>query len=253
LESAYDESHYAAEVARRYRTNHHVDRVDPSSFDALERLPGIYDEPFADSSALPTYQICTAARRHVTVALSGDGGDELVAGYRRYRWHRTQEDVGSMVPQWARGRVFGVAACLYPKLDWAPRPLRAKSTLEELALGTVEGYFHNVCMVKDGLRQRLYSPNLHADLQGYRAVEVLARHMRPADTDDPVAQAQYADIKTYLPGDILTEVDRASMATSLEVRAPILDHELVEWAAGLPTSLKLRGRQGKLVFKRALE
>ena len=252
-ESEFDESRYAAEVAGRYRTSHSAHRIELGGIDLVERLATIYDEPFADSSALPTYRICAAARRDVTVALSGDGGDELFAGYRRYRWHRFQERLRARLPQRIRGPVCGSLARLYPQLDRAPRPLRARSMLAELALDSVEGYFHNVCLIKDGLRQRLYSAGLRAELQGYRAAELIARHMQAADSDDPVAQAQYADLKTYLPGDILTKVDRASMATSLEVRAPLLDHRFVEWAAGLPAACKLGGGRGKYILKRALE
>jgi asparagine synthase (glutamine-hydrolysing) len=251
-ESSFDEAPFAAAVAKRYATSHYVDRVDLASADALDRLARIYDEPFADNSALPTLRVCSAARRHVTVALSGDGGDELFAGYRRYRWHGAQEKVRARLPQWVRASAFGAAARLYPRLDWAPRPLRAKATFEELALESIDGYFHNVCVVKDGIRRRLYSPRFRSELQSYRAVEVIARHIRAADTDDPVARAQYADVKTYLPGDILTKVDRASMAVSLEVRAPLLDHEFVAWSAKIPSRLKLNGHGAKRVFKRAV-
>ena len=250
---AYDESDYAAAVARRYGARHDVQRVDPDSFDLVDRLATIYDEPFADSSAMPTYRVCALARRRVTVALSGDGGDEIFAGYRRYRWHDYEEVVRRAVPGSLRRPVFGLMGELYPKLDWAPKPLRAKTTLQAIARDTVEGFFHSVSVLPDGLRQRLYSPELRRELGGYHAAEVLARHMREAPTDHHLSRVQYADIKTYLPGDILTKVDRASMANSLEVRVPILDHEFVEWAAGVPPGLKLKGREGKYVFKRALE
>jgi asparagine synthase (glutamine-hydrolysing) len=131
--------------------------------------------------------------------------------------------------------------------------LRAKSTFQSLARDSVEGYFHSVSTVYDGVRERLYSPAFRRDLQGYHASEVLRRHMRQAPADDALSRIQYADMKTYLPGDILTKVDRASMAHSLEVRVPILDHEFVEWAAGVPSTLKLQGRDGKYVFKKSLE
>jgi asparagine synthase (glutamine-hydrolysing) len=252
-ETEFDESEQAAEVAVRYRTDHNVSQADLASLPGPDRVASIYDEPFADVSALPTYRICAAARAHVAVALSGDGGDELFAGYRRYRWHGLQERARAVAPQWLRGPLFGTLARLYPKLDWAPRPLRAKTTFAELAASTVDGYFHNVCLAKDGLRQRLYGPRLRADLQGYSAVEVIDGHLRQSGTDDPLAQAQYVDIKTYLPGDILTKVDRASMASSLEVRAPLLDHRFAEWAARLPAGAKLRDGRGKHIFKRALE
>jgi len=249
----FDESPYAAMIAGRYDTDHHLRAVDPDSFDLLDRLAGIYDEPFGDSSALPTLRVCAVARENVTVALSGDGGDEVFAGYRRYRWHCVEERVRRIVPQGLRGPLFGALGALYPKLDWAPRPLRAKATLEELARDTDEAYFASVSVCSDVLRRRLFSPALTAELQGYNAVEVLKEHMTECGSEDPLSRVQYADFKTYLPGNILTKVDRASMASSLEVRVPLLDHTLVEWAARLAPRLKLRGREGKYVFKSALE
>ena len=249
----YDESRYAGMVAERYHTRHHVRQVTEDDFDLIDRLAGFYDEPFADSSAMPTYRVCQLARERVTVALSGDGGDEVFAGYRRYRWHHYEEMVRRAIPAGLRRPLFGFLGAAYPKADWAPRPLRAKATLLGIARDSVEAYFRSVGLVPDEMRQRLFSPSFRRTLQGYQAIEVLDRHMRAAPADDHLAQIQYADLKTYLAGDILVKVDRASMANSLEVRVPILDHELIEWAAGLPLSLKLRGRDGKYVLKKALE
>ncbi|HEX4186058.1 MAG TPA: XrtA/PEP-CTERM system amidotransferase [Stellaceae bacterium] len=249
----WDESAFSREVAERYSTDHHVRAVDPNSFDLLDRLATIYDEPFGDSSAMPTFRVCAAARENVTVALSGDGGDEVFAGYRRYRWHCFEERVRSWMPEALRRPLFGLLGAVYPKLDWAPRPLRAKATLEELARDSIEAYFSSVSICSDTLRRRLFSPNLRRELQGYNAADLLKCHMMRCNSEDPLSQVQYADFKTYLPGDILTKVDRASMANSLEVRVPLLDHTLVEWAARLPSHLKLRGREGKYIFKAALE
>jgi asparagine synthase (glutamine-hydrolysing) len=249
----WDESSYAAEIARRYCTDHRVRAVDPNSFDLLDRLATIYDEPFGDSSAMPTYRVCAAARENVTVALSGDGGDEVFAGYRRYRWHSFEERVRNWVPGALRRPLFGLLGAVYPKLDWAPRPLRAKATFTELARDSSDAYFSSVSICSDAVRRRLFSPTLTRELQGYNAAEVLRAHIMRCDSDDALSRVQYADFKTYLPGDILTKVDRASMANSLEVRVPLLDHTLVEWAAQLPSSLKLRGREGKYIFKAALE
>ncbi|HEU0156983.1 MAG TPA: asparagine synthase (glutamine-hydrolyzing), partial [Stellaceae bacterium] len=248
----WDESAYAAAIAGRYRTDHHVREVDPNSFDLIDRLATIYDEPFGDSSAMPTLRVCAMARENVTVALSGDGGDEVFAGYRRYRWHCFEERIRRLMPDRLRGPVFGLLGALYPKLDWAPRPLRAKATFEELARDPVGAYFSSVSICSDKLRRRLFSPKLRRELQGYEASEALRRHMVRSGSEDPLSQVQYADFKTYLPGDILTKVDRASMANSLEVRVPLLDHTLVEWSARLPPSFKLKGRDGKHVFKTAL-
>ncbi|GER06476.1 amidotransferase 1, exosortase A system-associated [Iodidimonas muriae] len=249
----YDESLYARKVAKQFKTTHHERLVDPEDFDLLMHLPQIYDEPFADSSALPTYRVCEEARRHVTVALSGDGGDEVFAGYRRYRWHDYEERVRRVLPQALRGPLFGLAGGIYPKMDWAPRPLRAKSTLQALARSSAEGYFHSVSILSNDVRESLYSEAFKRDLQGYRAVELIQHHMEKAPTDHHLSRAQYVDMKTYLPGDILTKVDRASMAHSLEVRVPLLDHQFVEWSGSVAPSLKLRNREGKYIFKKSLE
>ncbi|MCP5366094.1 MAG: amidotransferase 1, exosortase A system-associated [Hyphomicrobiales bacterium] len=249
----FDESQYAAMVAEKFATSHRVKKVDPDSYDLIDQLTSFYDEPFADSSAMPTFRVCALAREKVTVALSGDGGDEVFAGYRRYRWHHYEENVRSILPHGIRGPLFGFLGTAYPKLDWAPKFLRAKSTFQALGRDSEEGYFHSVSVINDTLRRRLYSERTQRDLQGYHANEVLRGFMRNAPTDNHIARAQYADLKTYLPGDILTKVDRASMATSLEVRVPILDHEFIEWSATVPANLKLRDGEGKYVFKKALE
>jgi len=252
-ERDYDESRYAALVAERYRTNHRVERVDPDDFDLVDKLAGIYDEPYADSSAMPTYRVCELARRQVTVALSGDGGDENFAGYRRYRWHRHEERVRSLLPLAVRRPLFGLAGTLYPKLDWAPRPLRAKSTLQALGRDSLEAYLHSVSLLPCDARARLFSPIFRQELQGYGAIEVFRRHAKEAPTDHPLSLVQYLDFKTYLPGDILTKVDRASMAHSLEVRVPLLDYQLVDWVSGLPAELKLQNGEGKYIYKKAFE
>lgn len=252
-EAQFDESRYAEAVAARYGTRHHVRRVEADDIGLLQRLAEVYDEPFGDSSAVPTYRVCALAREHVTVALSGDGGDEVFAGYRRYRWHDYEERVRSLLPDPVRRPLFGFLASLYPKADWAPRPFRAKATLEGIARDSVEGYFHSVSVSTDALRQSLYSPSMRRELQGYRALEVLERHMRNAPADDHLSRVQYADMKTYLPGDILVKVDRAAMASSLEVRVPFLDHTIVEWAATLPRRSKLHRGLGKVILKKAME
>ena len=211
------------------------------------------DEPFANASIVPAYLCARFARADGTARLlAGDGGDENLAGYRRYRWHTYEERLRSALPLRVRRPLFGALGRAYPKLDWAPRVLRAKSTFQALARDTVEGYFHSVSVLNDGMRERLFSPAFRRELQDYRAVEVLRRHARRAPTDHPLSLVQYLDMKTYLVGDILTKVDRASMAHALEVRVPILDQELVEWLSSLPPDLKLRGTEGKYLFKRAL-
>jgi asparagine synthase (glutamine-hydrolysing) len=249
----YNESQYALQVAKQFGTRHNVEQVDPADFDLLDRLATVYDEPFADSSAIPTYRVCQLARRHVTVALSGDGGDETFAGYRRYPWHMREERVRSVLPLGVRRSVFGTLGRLYPRIDWAPKYLRAKSTLESLGWDSLQGYFHSVSIIADRVRLPMYTPEFREQLQGYHALEVLQKHAERAPTRDPLSLVQYLDLKTYLPGDILVKVDRAAMANSLEVRVPILDYTFIDWASGLPAALKLHQGEGKYVFKKSLE
>jgi asparagine synthase (glutamine-hydrolysing) len=251
-DAAFNESAYAQAVADRYRTRHHVEQVDPDDCSLVDQLATIYDEPYADSSAIPTYRVCELARKTVTVALSGDGGDENFGGYNRYRWHIDEERVRSLLPKRLRRPVFGLLGRVYPKAAWAPRVFRAKSTFEALARDSLEAYFHSVSFVDDAIRRDLFSERFRGELQGYSGFEVLKRHAERAPSDHPLSLIQYLDYKTYLAGDINTKVDRASMAHSLEVREPLMDHPLVEWMSGLPPGFKLHRREGKYLFKKAL-
>lgn len=249
----FNESMFADQVAQQYGTDHHCEQVDADDYSLLPKLSRIYGEPFSDSSAIPTYRVCNLARKSVTVALSGDGGDENFAGYRRYRWFNFEEKFRRAIPQKIRAPLFGFAGSIYPKADWAPQIFRAKATLQAIARSSIEGYFHGVSITDEGLRASLFSKRFSRKLDGYRAVSVFEKHARQFEGEDTLSLIQYLDFKTYLPGDILTKVDRASMANSLEVRVPLLDHELVEWIAGLPPELKLRSGKGKYIFKRALQ
>jgi asparagine synthase (glutamine-hydrolysing) len=249
---AFNESGHAQIIADRYGTDHQVALADPHDVTLIDRLAGLYDEPFGDNSALPTLQVCALARRDVTVALSGDGGDELFGGYRRYHWHQKEEALRRLLPAGLRRPLFGALAAAYPRLARAPRWLRAGNMFGELAMDGPESYCHSLSLLSSKLRQHLYSDAFRGELQGYRAVEKLRTHMRDADSDNPLLQAQYADMKMWLAGDILVKVDRSAMAVSLEVRAPLLDHHLVEWAARLPVGLKIRRGQGKYLLKQSL-
>ena len=249
---AYNESEFAALTANRYGTRHTLDIVDTDDYGLIDTLAALYDEPYADSSAIPTYRVCQLARKRVTVALSGDGGDETFAGYRRYRWHMHEERVRDLLPLSVRRPLFGLLGGIYPKADWAPKMLRAKTTLQALARDGMAAYFHSVSSVSDELRGRLFSARFKQELQGYQAIEVMRRHAAHAP-EHPLSAIQYLDYKTYLVGDINTKVDRASMAHALEVREPLMDHKLIEWMAGLPPELKLHGTEGKYVFKKAME
>jgi asparagine synthase (glutamine-hydrolysing) len=252
-EPQYDESEYARLVAAEKHTDHRTETVEASDYGLLDRLVGIYDEPYADSSAIPTYRVCQLARRHVTVALSGDGGDEDFLGYRRYRLLAAEERVRALLPMSVRRVLFGPLGQMYPKLDWAPRVFRAKTTFQALARDTVAAYLHGVSICSEETRARIFSRDFRSSLQGYSGAEVFRGHVEGKAFADPLALVQYLDYKTYLPGDILTKVDRASMAHSLEVRTPFLDYEFVEWAARLPSEIKLHWGEGKYLLKKALE
>ena len=252
-EKEFDELDYARLVAGKFSTKHHEQIISPDAVSIVEKLAWHYDEPFADSSAVPTYYVSKEARRHVTVALSGDGGDENFAGYRRYLFDLAEQRIRGVIPSGIRRLIFGGVAAIYPKADWAPRWLRGKTTLENLACSHIEGYFRSVSGISPGIKDAVLHQDLRRALGGYDSVDVFRQYYDRAGTDDPLSRIQYVDIKTYLADDILVKVDRASMANSLEVRAPILDHKLMELAASMPSSLKLRGQTGKYIFKKALE
>ena len=249
----YNESEFAKMVADRYHTRHFQDQVESDDFDLIDTLAWLYDEPYADSSAIPTYRVCQLARKHVTVALSGDGGDEAMGGYRRYKLHLMEESMRRALPLGVRKPLFGALGTLYPKADWAPRMFRAKTTFQSMARTSVEAYFHSMSILRGDMRDKLFSDSFKRQLGGYDAIEVFRRHAVRAGTDDPLGLVQYIDLKTYLVGDINTKVDKASMAHSLEVREPLMDHPLIEWLATLPSSFKLQRGEGKQFFKKALE
>lgn len=254
FDGAEDETRYAAMVASRYATTQHTERAAAVDIIDAARLQGrIFGEPFGDASAVPTYGVCRLARRHATVALSGDGGDEVFAGYRRYRWHTLVDSVRRVLPAGVRRHAIGTLARLYPKLDRAPRWLRARHTLTELSLDSALGYAATVTKIHARRRRALFSPALASRLDEHDPTRRFAHLMDACDCDDALMQAQYADLHTCLPGDILTKVDRVSMANALEVRAPLLDHELLAWGLALPASLKLRGGEGKYLLKRAMQ
>ncbi|MBT6276452.1 MAG: amidotransferase 1, exosortase A system-associated, partial [Chromatiales bacterium] len=252
-DARFNEAEYAREVASSYRTDHFERTVSADDFGLVDTLGRTYDEPFADPSAIPTYRLCQLARERVTVALSGDGADEMLAGYTRYRFHMAEQKARQVIPGAIRRPLFGFLGAVYPKADWAPRWLRAKSTFQSLATDTLQGYFNTVSLMGDDVRGALFSADFRRDLGGYGALQVFRDHLASQPQSDPLSLATFLDVKTYLPGDILTKVDRASMAHSLEVRVPMIDHELVEWIARLPNHVKLRGQQGKYLLKKAME
>jgi asparagine synthase (glutamine-hydrolysing) len=249
----HDETRYAGAVAERFATDHHSRTVAADDFSIIDRLVEAFDEPFADASALPTYRVCALARETVTVALSGDGADEAFAGYRRHAFFQGEARARALLPSSVRRPLFGGLGTLYPRLDWAPRPLRAKTTLQALGRTDGEAYADAVGVTSAATRRKLFSREFQSQLGGHRAEDRYVRVMDGAPARDPLDRAQYADLKIWLPGDILTKVDRTSMAVSLEAREPLLDYRLIEFAARLPVNMRVRRGVGKWLMKHALE
>lgn len=250
--SSYDETSYARQVAKQFSTNHHEFRVTPEAIPVIEKLAWHYDEPFADSSQVPTFYVSKTARENVTVSLSGDGGDENFAGYRRYAFDLRENFVRNLFPKSLRGIVFGTLGRLYPKADFLPQIFRGKAFISNLARDPVEAYFFSVSAFHEEQKNRLLKPEIKDALRGYRTSELFHKLYGDAPAQDHLSRIQYLDIKTYLAEDILTKVDRASMAVSLEVRCPILDHVFMEYVARIPSKLKLGANGGKYIFKKAL-
>jgi asparagine synthase (glutamine-hydrolysing) len=248
----YNEVEYARRIAELYKTDHHEFHVTPEAIRVIEKLAWHYDEPFADSSAVPTYYVSETARKRVTVALSGDGGDENFAGYRRYWFDQRENFVRNLVPG-ALGRpLFSALGRLYPKADYLPQVFRGKAFLSNIARDPVDAYFFSVSAFRPNDKHAVLGADVRRRLTDYRTSDLFHDVYRQAKADDHLSKVQYLDIKTYLCEDILTKVDRASMAVSLEVRCPILDHVFMEYAAGIPPKLKLQGSDGKHIFKKAL-
>ena len=247
-----DERPAAAGMAALFGTTHLSETSEPDYLAAARGQASMFHEPFGDHSSVPTLAVCTLARKHVTVALSGDGGDEVFAGYRRYRFHQMAEAVRAYVPSAARKHLLAPLARIYPKLDSAPRWLRAKHTLTEISLDSALGYYRTVCKLHRDNRRALMSDSLRSTLGEYDPSDRFPALMAECDPDQSLLQAQYADLHTYLPGDILTKLDRTSMAVSLEVRPPLLDHTLVEWGMSLPAEMKLQRGEGKHILRQSM-
>ena len=251
MERSHDELDLARSSAKILGAVHHTEVLSPDPSLALDLLPWFFDEPHADPSTVPTYLVSEVARRHVTVALSGDGGDEIFAGYRRYIHDAAENRLRSGIG--APGRALaGAVGAVYPKLDWAPRVLRARTFLRNLDTDPALAYWNSVSQLTRPEALALLSPDVVARLGQYDPFDAFNDHYRRPSIDCAVYRAQYGDFHTNLPDRILSKVDRASMAVSLEARVPMLDHRFVERFVNLPQAEKIRGSRGKHRLREAL-
>ena len=250
-ERSHDELALARAAAQRVGAIHHAETLRPDPALATERLPWFFDEPHADPSNVPTYLVSEVARRHVTVALSGDGGDEVFAGYRRYVHDVAENRLRARLGRPGRA-VARAAGSVYPRIDWAPRFLRGRTFLTNVGDDPARAYWRSVTRIERSDALALLAPDLARRLAEHDPFDAFAEHYRRPRNASPLYRAQYADFHTYLPDQILAKVDRASMAVSLEVRVPILDHRFVGAFAHLPDREKVRGGRGKHAFREAL-
>lgn len=248
----YDEIQYAKQVADQYHTTHHELTVKENVLDSLEHIAGFFDEPFADQSLVPTYFVSQLARTKVTVALAGDGGDENFAGYGKYNVDQVENDLRNKIPGVIRKNLF--PPFINPLLGSNIRSFnRAGTLLNAMSRSPAEGFYLTNTFMTDYMWNRLANDNLKREINGYHPSKHSVDFYNTANADDHLSRILYTDIKTFLVGDILVKVDRMSMANSLEVRAPILDHRVVEYAASIPSNLKLNGKEKKHILKKAFE
>jgi asparagine synthase (glutamine-hydrolysing) len=250
-ERGFSELPYARQVAERYGTQHVEEVATPDAVELLDKLVFHYDEPFADSSALPTFIVSRLAAKHVKVALSGDGGDEAFGGYPRYAEDLKETAIRRALPAWFRHGPLAALAGVWPKADWLPRPLRAKTLLTNLSLEAGDAYANSLALCRMPLRRQLLCPDVRREIEGHRPDAAVHDAHATAPADDPIAGMIAADTLVRLPDDYLVKVDRASMAYGLESRPPLLDHEVLELAAGMPSTLKVREGETKWVLKQA--
>jgi asparagine synthase (glutamine-hydrolysing) len=240
----------AKAIAEHLGTDHHEFVVQPRATDVLEKIAWHFDEPLADSSAIPTWYVCEMARRTVTVALSGDGGDEGFGGYTfRYVPHVFESRLRGALPLAVRSPLFGLLGSVWPASARLPQPLRLKTIFENLAVSDSEAYYRDLLWLRADARAALYTPEFMRSLNGYTPAEAVLPFYANTDASSPLARSQNADIHFYMTDDVLAKADRMSMAHSLEVRCPLLDHRLIEFGVRLPDNLKIDGRQGKVVLR----
>lgn len=251
-EKEFDELHYARMVSQKFQTNHFERVAKVDALDILEKIVWHFDEPFADSSSVPTYYVSKLSREKVTVALAGDAGDENFAGYAKYPIDVMENTLRNALPEGIKQFLIAPLAKLYPQWDWLPQYLRGKFFLTNLTLSHARGFFRTNTFLTQADQAQLFSQDFQRTVKHYDPFSLVETFYNKAETDDPLSKVQYVDIKTYLPGDILVKVDRMSMANSLEVRAPMIDHRFMEFAATIPSRLKLQGKEKKYILKKAL-
>jgi asparagine synthase (glutamine-hydrolysing) len=250
-EETFSELPYARQVAERFGTRHVEEIVTPDAVSLLDDLAHYYDEPFADSSAIPTFLVSRLASRSVKVVLSGDGGDEAFGGYSRYAHDLKEAALRRWLPAWFRRAALGPLGRIWPKADWLPKRLRAKTLLTNLSLDGAAAYANTLALCRPPLRRRLLAPEQAAGLNGHDPGRIVREHYDAAPRGDDLGGMIAADVATLLPDDYLVKVDRASMANGLEARPPLLDHELLELAARIPSRWKVRQGETKWLFKEA--
>ena len=245
-EREHSELPVAAQIAAYLHTDHHEFTVTPDAASVLEKIAWHCDEPLADSSVLPTWYVCEMTRRSVTVALSGDGGDEGFGGYTfRYLPHVLEARLRGILPAALRAPLFRTAGKLWPGFAALPKPLRLKTVFENLAVGDAEAFYRDLIWLRPQTRERLYAPGFLESLRGFTPLEAMAPYYVHSSAADALGRAQDTDIHFYMTDDVLVKVDRMSMAHALEVRAPLLDYRILEFAARLPSVLKMNHREGK--------
>jgi asparagine synthase (glutamine-hydrolysing) len=249
-EQGFNELPFARAVSARFQTRHHESILEAKAEDLLDCLAHFYDEPFADASAVPTYLMAMSTAEHVKVVLTGDGGDELFGGYSRYAHDLREAAFRRRIPKWVRRGLIGPVARAWPRTDWLPRPLRAKSALTNVAMDADEAHAHSVSQCREPLRRRLLAPDIVARLTDHDPDLPFRLGHSEGRANDPLAGMLAADVNTFLPDDFLVKVDRATMAAGLEARPPLLDHELLEMAARIPSRFKVCNGETKVVFKK---
>lgn len=248
-EESFSELPYARMVAKQFDTRHTEEIVTADAVTLLDKLAHHYDEPFADPSAIPTFLVARLAAQSVKVVLSGDGGDEAFGGYSRYCHDLKEAALRRWLPGWFRRAILSPVAQCWPKADWLPRSLRAKTRLTNLALDAGAAYGNTMTLCRLPLRRQLLGRDLAAQLNGHRPEQRLIDGYTTAAPGDALGGMIAADVNVTLPDDFLVKVDRASMAHGLEVRPPLLDHELFELAARIPSRFKIRDGDSKWIFK----